>query len=318
MLGYIQQPGEAWRGDGPNKGDVSPELVTFYEDHSLNTMTDYHAPGVMGRFAGAIYWTWLLIHTTNLMHWVLSKILWIIPSYGLAIMCLTIMVRGLMFPVSRKGALTSIRMQQLGPEIKKLQEKHKDDKQALQLATMDLYRKNGVNPFGTCWFMFLQMPIFMGLYYALQESITFRLASFWPTWIDNLAAPDMLIKWGDGIRTYPRRNLTGLPLPRPIPEPAADYRGGIDDCATKASHAAADGRTAGNAAEDDEVHDDVHGPDVLQGSGRLVHLLHRQQLVGLRRTQTAAEKKATSGDSTATTRLERHLAQSRDRRLALV
>ncbi len=189
LLGYIE----------PQKGGVSQELVSFYEDHALNTMTDYHAPGVIGRFAGAIYWTWLLIHTTNLMHWVLSKIVWLIPSYGLSIMCLTMMVRGLMFPVSRKGALTSIRMQQLGPEIKKLQEKFKDDKQALQLATMELYRKNGVNPFGTCWFMFLQMPIFMGLYYALQESITFRLAPFWPTWIDNLAAPDMLFEWGQNI-----------------------------------------------------------------------------------------------------------------------
>src|SRR5205823_3055646 len=110
-----------------------------------------------------------------------------------------ILVRGMMFPISRKGAMTSMRMQELGPEIKKLQEKHKDDKQALQMATMDLYRKHGVNPFGTCWFMFLQMPIFMGLYYALQESITFRLAPFWPTWITNLAAPDMLWEWGQSI-----------------------------------------------------------------------------------------------------------------------
>src|SRR5262249_38182394 len=53
----------------------------------------------------------------------------------------------------------------------------------------------GVNPLGTCWFMLLQMPIFMGLYYALQESITFRLAPFPPTWIENLAAPDMLWRW---------------------------------------------------------------------------------------------------------------------------
>jgi YidC/Oxa1 family membrane protein insertase len=70
---------------------------------------------------------------------------------------------------------------------------------------MELYRKQGVSPFGTCWFMFLQMPIFMGLYYALQESITFRLAPFQPlgflgvTWIENLAAPDMLWEWGQSI-----------------------------------------------------------------------------------------------------------------------
>jgi YidC/Oxa1 family membrane protein insertase len=64
---------------------------------------------------------------------------------------------------------------------------------------MELYRKSGVNPFGTCWFMLLQMPIFMGLYFSLQESITFRLAKFPPTWIQNLAAPDMLVSWSDKI-----------------------------------------------------------------------------------------------------------------------
>jgi YidC/Oxa1 family membrane protein insertase len=67
------------------------------------------------------------------------------------------------------------------------------------MAQMELYRKHGVNPLGTCWLLLLQMPIFMGLYFALQESIFFRLAEFWPTWIVNLAAPDMLFRWGEGI-----------------------------------------------------------------------------------------------------------------------
>jgi YidC/Oxa1 family membrane protein insertase len=65
------------------------------------------------------------------------------------------------------------------------------------MAMMDLYRKHGVHPLGSCWILLLQMPIFMGLYYALQESIMFRLAPF--AWIKNLAAPDMLFWWGEGI-----------------------------------------------------------------------------------------------------------------------
>jgi YidC/Oxa1 family membrane protein insertase len=104
-----------------------------------------------------------------------------------------------MFPISRKQALTSIRMQALAPELKKLQEKHKGDRQALGAATMQLYRENGVNPFGTCWFLLLQMPVFMGLYFCLQESIYFRLAGAWPTWVENLAAPDMMISWSEKI-----------------------------------------------------------------------------------------------------------------------
>ena len=100
-----------------------------------------------------------------------------------------------MFPVSRKQAMTSLRMQQLAPEMKKLQEKYKDDRQSLAAAQMEMYRKHGVNPFGTCWLLLLQMPIFMGLYYSLQESIHFRLAGLTSWWMPNLSAPDMLLWW---------------------------------------------------------------------------------------------------------------------------
>jgi YidC/Oxa1 family membrane protein insertase len=179
---------------------VSQELVDRYtEKLHLNTLTDYQSSGPLGSFANKIYWTSLLIKCTNLMHWVLGHINSVIPNYGVCIILLTVLVRGLMFPVSRKQALTSIKMQQLAPELKKLHAKFKDDRQAMGTAQMELYRKHGVNPFATCWFLLLQMPIFMGLYFALQESISFRLASFWPTWITNLAAPDMLWEWGQGI-----------------------------------------------------------------------------------------------------------------------
>ena len=112
-------------------------------------------------------------------------------------MLLTLLVRGAMFPISRKSAMLSQKMQALAPEIKKLQEKYKNDPQAKTAEVMALYRKHGVNPFGSCLPMVMQMPFFLGLYYCLQESINFRLAGF--LWIDNLAAPDMLIHWGSGI-----------------------------------------------------------------------------------------------------------------------
>src|SRR5579883_1294559 len=182
------------------EGGVQPDLLgRYHDDLHLNTLTDYHTPGAMGTFASKIYWTDLVIKCTNIMHAVLGYIHALIPSYGLCIIVLTVLVRGMMFPLSRKQALMSVRMQQLAPELKKLQEKYKDDRQALGLARMELYRKHGVNPFGSCWVLLLQMPIFMGLYFALQESTHFRLAEFWPTWIPNLAAPDMLFSWTERI-----------------------------------------------------------------------------------------------------------------------
>jgi YidC/Oxa1 family membrane protein insertase len=188
----------------PNKsleeGGVPPEFYSRYHDElHLNTLTDYHSPGAMGAFANAIYWTGLVIKCTNLMHAVLGYIHAIIPSAGLCIIVLTVLVRGMMFPLSRKQAMMSVRMQQLAPELKKLQEKYKDDRQALGMAQMDMYRRHGVNPFGSCWVLLLQMPVFMGLYFALQESTRFRLAEFWPTWITNLAAPDMMFGWTERI-----------------------------------------------------------------------------------------------------------------------
>jgi YidC/Oxa1 family membrane protein insertase len=131
------------------------------------------------------------------MHWLLDKLHLVVRYYGLAIILLTVLVRGAMFPISRRAALLSQRMQALAPEIKKVQEKYKDNPQAKTAAIMELYRKNGVNPFGSCLPMLMQLPIFLGLYYCLQESIHFRLAGF--LWMDNLAAPDMLVYWSSRI-----------------------------------------------------------------------------------------------------------------------
>lgn len=197
-------------GQMSGEAQVNQDLVNRYLGPlHLDTLTDYQSPGAMGTFSGAIGWSTLIIKCTNLMHWVLGHLHDLIPNYGVCIILLTLLVRSLMFPISRKQALTTMRMQELAPELKKLQEKFKDDRQALAAEQMKLYRKHGVNPFGTCWFLLLQMPIFMGLYFALQESIHFRLAPFWPTWIQNLAAPDMMIWWGQGIPIISRPESYG-------------------------------------------------------------------------------------------------------------
>jgi YidC/Oxa1 family membrane protein insertase len=182
------------------RGDraVNPQLVDRYaETLGLNKMIDYPSEGIMGTIGRWTLFSPLVTFTTNLMHRLLGWLSWVVPIYGVCIILLTVMVRGLMFPLSRKQAIMSVKMQALAPEIKKLSEKYKDDHQALGRAQMELWRKHGVNPLGSCWVLLLQMPIFMGLYYALQESIQFRLAPF--VYIENLAAPDMLYRWGTGI-----------------------------------------------------------------------------------------------------------------------
>lgn len=118
-------------------------------------------------------------------------------NYGLAIILLTVVVRILMLPISRKQALNAQKMQELQPEIKKIQEKFKD-LQERQRATQELFRQHNYNPFSGCLVLFIQLPIFIGLYKALAIDVELRqapLISESIRWCSNLAAPDMLFNW---------------------------------------------------------------------------------------------------------------------------
>ena len=122
----------------------------------------------------------------------------VIPNYGIAIILLTALVRCCMFPVSRRQALSAQKMQQLQPEIKKLQEKYKNNLEARGKAQQELFRKHNYNPMGGCLIALIQLPIFVGLYRALMVDVELRqapLISESVRWASNLAAPDMLFDW---------------------------------------------------------------------------------------------------------------------------
>ncbi|GIW87786.1 MAG: hypothetical protein KatS3mg108_2110 [Isosphaeraceae bacterium] len=114
-------------------------------------------------------------------------------NYGIAIILLTVVVRLLMFPLSKKQAESAKRMQDLQPQLLALRDKYKDDKEKIGRETFALYRQYGVNPFGGCLIVLIQMPIFLGLWQAVNNSVALRNARF--LWIQNLAAPDQLFKF---------------------------------------------------------------------------------------------------------------------------
>jgi YidC/Oxa1 family membrane protein insertase len=122
----------------------------------------------------------------------------VIGNYGIAILLLTVVVRAAMFPVSRKQAISSQKMQALQPEMKAINEKYKDDAVKKTQATQELLKKHDYNPMGGCLLVFLQIPIFMGLYRSLATDVELRQAPLFSTairWCSNLAAPDMLWDW---------------------------------------------------------------------------------------------------------------------------
>jgi YidC/Oxa1 family membrane protein insertase len=97
----------------------------------------------------------------------------VIPSFGLAIILLTIAVRIVLLPLSIKQTKSMREMQVIQPEVKKLQQKHKNDRQKLNEEMMKLYKEHGVNPFGGCLPLLMQMPLFIGLYQVVRLNLRY-------------------------------------------------------------------------------------------------------------------------------------------------
>jgi len=110
-------------------------------------------------------------------------------NYGIAIIILTILIKILFYPLTRKQMESMRQMQKLQPKMKGIREKFKDDKERLNKEVMDLYRTHKINPLGGCWPMLLQIPVFFALYKALLNSIELRHAPFM-FWIQDLSEKD--------------------------------------------------------------------------------------------------------------------------------
>jgi YidC/Oxa1 family membrane protein insertase len=121
-------------------------------------------------------------------------------DWGLAIICLVVLVRLALHPITKRSQVSMMKMGKMGPEMKRLQEKYKDDKEQLQKAMWEFQKQQGITPILGCLPMFLQMPIWIALWSALNTTFELRHSSFlwgW-TWIDDLAKPDRLIPFPSG------------------------------------------------------------------------------------------------------------------------
>tara|TARA_B100000575_G_scaffold74290_1_gene57914 strand:+ start:21934 stop:23733 length:1800 start_codon:yes stop_codon:yes gene_type:complete len=120
-----------------------------------------------------------------------------ISNYGVLVIIFAITVKLVLSPLTFKSYKSMAAMKELQPQMKDLQEKYKSDPQKQQKATMDLYRKNKVNPLGGCLPMLLQFPILITLWLFFQNSILLRQESF--LWANDLSAPDFIINLPFGI-----------------------------------------------------------------------------------------------------------------------
>jgi YidC/Oxa1 family membrane protein insertase len=131
------------------------------------------------------------------------------PNWGVDILLMTAAIRVVFLPLSIRSQRSMLKMQRLQPQMERLREKYKDNNEQLQKEMMELYRRNHVNPLGGCAPMLLQLPIFIGLYEALLNSIELRHAPF-VGWIDDLSRPDCLHI--PGMPQLPYVQCHGLPV----------------------------------------------------------------------------------------------------------
>jgi YidC/Oxa1 family membrane protein insertase len=130
-------------------------------------------------------WFWFLARP---MLWILNGIHHIVMNYGVAIIIMTILLRLLMWPLTRKSYTNMAAMQKMQPELQRIQKLYANDKMRLQMEMMKLYQTHKTSPMSGCLPMLIQIPIFFALYKALLVSVSMRNAHF--LWISDLSAMD--------------------------------------------------------------------------------------------------------------------------------
>ncbi|PSW01395.1 membrane protein insertase YidC [Photobacterium lipolyticum] len=131
-------------------------------------------------------WLWFI---ASPLHKLLSFIQGIVGNWGIAIMTLTFIVRGAMYPLTKAQYTSMAKMRMLQPKLAAMRERLGDDRQRMSQEMMELYKKEKVNPLGGCLPIVLQMPIFIALYWSLMESVELRHSPFFG-WIHDLSAQD--------------------------------------------------------------------------------------------------------------------------------
>jgi YidC/Oxa1 family membrane protein insertase len=151
---------------------------------------DRYEEGGIANFGLAIDWGWFRWFEKPIFM-LLKALFKATGNFGVAIILLTLIVRGVMFPVAQRQFASMAAMRAIQPKMKAIQERYKDDKQKQQQEIMALYKQEGVNPLAGCLPIFLQIPVFFALYKVLILAIEMRHQPF-ALWIKDLSAPDPL------------------------------------------------------------------------------------------------------------------------------
>jgi YidC/Oxa1 family membrane protein insertase len=140
------------------------------------------------------FWS-ILNPLERLLKWFLMIFYRIIPNYGISIILVTLLVKLLLFPITKKGSEGTLRMQSISPKIQELQKKYKDNPQKLNAEMAALYKTEGYNPLSGCFPLLIQMPIFFAMYNLFNNHFDLRGAMFIPGWIPDLSVAESIFSF---------------------------------------------------------------------------------------------------------------------------
>ena len=178
VIGFLGQPETIQPGSektlsstlymGPKDQDSLAKIA-----RGLDLTVDY---GILWWISKPLFWFLQFLHSLT-------------GNWGFAIILITIVVKGAMYPLTKKQYESMARMRNLAPKMQQLKERYGDDRQKMSQSMMELYKKEKVNPMGGCLPLLLQMPIFLALYWVFMESVELRHANF-ALWITDLSVKD--------------------------------------------------------------------------------------------------------------------------------
>jgi len=169
-------------------GGSLTQATRLYAGAKDSIILDKYQDAGITNFGLAISWGWFGIVERPIL-WLLRTLNGLVGNFGVAIILLTVIIRGLMFPIAQKGFASMASMKAVQPKMKEIQERFKDDKQRQQQEIMKLYKDEKVNPLSGCLPMVIQIPVFFALYKVLVLAIEMRHEPF-TLWLRDLSAPD--------------------------------------------------------------------------------------------------------------------------------
>jgi YidC/Oxa1 family membrane protein insertase len=172
----------------PAGGSVEITNRMFAGAKEVRLLDQYAADLKIDRFDLAVDWGWFRFLTKPIFI-ALDYFYRLLGNFGLAILLLTVIIKGLFFPLANKSYKAMSKMKLLQPEMEKLREKYGEDRQRMSQELMDLYKKHGANPMAGCLPIVIQIPVFFALYKVLFITIEMRHAPFYG-WIKDLSHYD--------------------------------------------------------------------------------------------------------------------------------